>query len=76
MAAAQGKMGRNGQPISKNQTSNNVINFYLLYVLEAQKLHTLRGQAKSYSLRENSLKGVMSAQQNFIKKFIKRLQPN
>ena len=40
---AQGKMGRNGLPIFKNHTSNNAINVYLLYVLEAQKLHTLRG---------------------------------
>ena len=30
--AAQGKMGRNGQPISKNQSSDNAIAFNLLYV--------------------------------------------
>ena len=43
MEGPQGKMGRNGLPIFKNHTSNNAINVYLLYVLEAQKLHTLRG---------------------------------
>ena len=29
---AQGKKGRNGQPISRNQTSDNAINFNLSYV--------------------------------------------
>ena len=31
--AAQEELGRNGQNISRNPTSNNAINFYLLYVL-------------------------------------------
>ncbi len=40
---AQGKVGRNGQHFSKNQTSNETIDFYLLYVWGALYESPLRG---------------------------------